>query len=155
MGHIPLFYRRLRLLCPYGTLPRTRGRVPIPTHELDGRIQTYPEAIRRAFVNLQYVAIFGVRLAILGNTFIVFCVFCCTNSNDELLDQQMNAHEIGYQLTDRRKKLGLRQSDLASLAGVSLRTLIAIEQGAANPSFETLAKIVDVLGMELALVVKS
>ena len=63
--------------------------------------------------------------------------------------------DIGQQLTNRRKELGIRQADLASLAAVSLRTLIAIERGAANPSVETLTKVADVLGLELTLVVKS
>ena len=67
----------------------------------------------------------------------------------------MNPHDINQQLTNRRKKLGIRQADLASLAAVSLRTLIAIERGTANPSVETLTKIADVLGLELTLVVKS
>jgi DNA-binding phage protein len=38
---------------------------------------------------------------------------------------------------------------------VGLRTLIAIENGTGNPSFETLNKIVDVLGLELTLTIKS
>lgn len=67
----------------------------------------------------------------------------------------VNPHDINQQLTNRRKKLGIRQADLASLAAVSLRTLIAIERGTANPSVETLTKIADVLGLELTLVVKS
>ena len=35
-----------------------------------------------------------------------------------------------------------------------MRTLIVIENGTANPSVETLSKIVDVLGMELTLTIK-
>ncbi|MBO0936572.1 helix-turn-helix transcriptional regulator [Fibrella sp. HMF5335] len=62
---------------------------------------------------------------------------------------------INDAIVRRRQNLGIRQADLASLAGVSLRTLIAIEQGAANPSIDTLSKIVDVLGLELTLTVKS
>lgn len=67
----------------------------------------------------------------------------------------MPAHQLGIHLRSRRQRLGVRQSDLAELAGVGLRTLIAIEKGEANPSLETLTKIADVLGMELTLAVKA
>lgn len=67
----------------------------------------------------------------------------------------MNASQvkqcIGQSLKQQRKKLRSKQSDIAALAGVSLRTLIAIEQGTANPSIETLAKIAGVVGLELTL----
>jgi len=46
------------------------------------------------------------------------------------------------------------QNHLAELAGVGLRTLKAIESGKGNPTFETLNKLADVLGMELKLEVK-
>ena len=37
------------------------------------------------------------------------------------------------------------------MAGVSLRTLKAIETGKGNPSLRTLQKLVEVLGMEVQL----
>lgn len=50
--------------------------------------------------------------------------------------------------------LHLTQEDLASLAGVGLRTLKALEVGKGNPSLVTLQKLVEVLGMEVRVEVK-
>jgi len=58
------------------------------------------------------------------------------------------------QIKERRAMLKLTQSQLAELSGVGLRTLKQLEAGKANPTFETLAEIADVLGMELVLQVK-
>ncbi len=49
----------------------------------------------------------------------------------------------------RRVMLGLKQEDLAEMAGVSLATIKDIDRGAGNPSLRILEKIVDVLGMEI------
>ena len=67
----------------------------------------------------------------------------------------MDLHQLGVVIKQRRQRLRIRQNDLADLAGVGLRTVIAIETGVANPSFETLSKMVDVLGLELTLTIKS
>ena len=63
--------------------------------------------------------------------------------------------EIGKKLCLRRKKLRLRQRDLAELAGVTLRGLTDLENGKANPTINQLAKIAEVLGLELRLTEKS
>ncbi|WP_406698696.1 helix-turn-helix domain-containing protein [Singulisphaera sp. Ch08] len=63
--------------------------------------------------------------------------------------------EIGEKLRFRRKKLRLRQRDLAELAGVTLRGLTDLENGRANPTINQLAKIAEVLGLELRLTEKS
>jgi putative transcriptional regulator len=57
-------------------------------------------------------------------------------------------HEI---IKERRAILGITQEDLAAMAGVSLRTLKAIETGKGNPSLRTLQNLVEVLGMEVQL----
>lgn len=67
----------------------------------------------------------------------------------------MNLIQLGEHIRQRRQRLGIRQNDLADLAEVGLRTLISIENGTGNPSFETLTKIIEVLGLELNLIVKS
>jgi y4mF family transcriptional regulator len=59
--------------------------------------------------------------------------------------------EIGEKLRTRRKMLGLRQRDLAELAGVTLRGITDLENGNANPTINQLAKIAEVLGLELTL----
>ena len=66
----------------------------------------------------------------------------------------MNLNEIGNLIIQRREFLKLRQNDLAELSNVAEKTINQIEQGNANPSFKTLSKIVEVLGMELNLKVK-
>jgi y4mF family transcriptional regulator len=67
----------------------------------------------------------------------------------------MNLREIGSLIRERRKRLQIRQGDLAELSGVGVRTVIAVENGTANPSLETLTQIAEVLGLELILTVKS
>lgn len=66
----------------------------------------------------------------------------------------MSVSGIGQVVKNRRKNLGITQSHLAELAGVSVNTLYKIERGEANPTLEVVAKIADVLGMELTLTVK-
>ncbi len=44
---------------------------------------------------------------------------------------------------------------MAGISGVGLRTIKDIETGGGNPSLDTLLKIVDVLGMELDLKIKT
>lgn len=67
----------------------------------------------------------------------------------------MTNQEIGEKLRARRKMLRLRQRDLAELAGVTLRGLTELENGRANPTIFQLAKIADVLGLELCLTERS
>lgn len=66
----------------------------------------------------------------------------------------MHPKQIAEIIKERRSILRLTQPDLASMAGVALRTLKAIEVGKGNPSLETLQKIAEVLGMEVRLEVR-
>lgn len=66
----------------------------------------------------------------------------------------MHQEELIKALKDRREALKVNQEYLAELSGVSLRTLKAIESGKGNPTFDTLNKLAEVLGMELKLEVK-
>lgn len=61
---------------------------------------------------------------------------------------------IGVQLKQRREVLGMLQPDLAELAGISVRTIQLIEQGKGNPSLDTLTKLCNSLGLELAIKIK-
>lgn len=61
---------------------------------------------------------------------------------------------IGEQIRLRRKELMITQPDLADIAGLSVNTLYKIERGQANPTIEMLAKILDVLGLEISVGVK-
>ena len=62
---------------------------------------------------------------------------------------------LGETIRNRRKELGITQPHLAELAKVSTNTLYKLERGQSNPSLEVLNKLVEVLGMEISLKVKS
>lgn len=63
----------------------------------------------------------------------------------------MNIQEIGNTVRERRKFLKITQEDLADISGISERTLRDIEKGLANPELESLMKLCEVLGLELAI----
>lgn len=66
----------------------------------------------------------------------------------------MLQEEIIIVLRQRRRVLAVTQEQVAELSGVGLRTIKEIESGKGNPTFTTLGRIADVLGMELKLEVK-
>ena len=59
------------------------------------------------------------------------------------------------EIKNRRKILDISQKDLAEMSGVSLATIKNIERGEGNPSFDTIAKILEVLGMEIIFKVRN
>ena len=63
-------------------------------------------------------------------------------------------YDLVQQIKERREILKITQESLADLSGVGLRTIKQLEGGKANPTFNTLQEIADVLGMELVLQVK-
>jgi transcriptional regulator with XRE-family HTH domain len=67
----------------------------------------------------------------------------------------MQQSELIKTLKDRRETLKITQEHLAELAEIGLRTLNEIESGKGNPTFETLNKLAEVLGMELKLEVRN
>ena len=66
----------------------------------------------------------------------------------------MHLEEIISILKERRLMLSVTQEHLAELSGVGLRTIKEIESGKGNPTFVTLSKLAEVLGMEIKLEVK-
>ncbi|MGM0934587.1 MAG: helix-turn-helix domain-containing protein [Bacteroidota bacterium] len=62
--------------------------------------------------------------------------------------------KIGELIQQRRDHLRITQKQLADMADVGINTLYKIETGQANPTFESLQKITDILGMEITLQVK-
>ena len=66
----------------------------------------------------------------------------------------MHLSMIIKQIKERREMLKITQENLADLSGVGLRTIKQLEGGKANPTFNTLQEIADVLGLELVLQVK-
>jgi len=67
----------------------------------------------------------------------------------------IDIQEIGERIRERRKFLQITQADLAEIAGISVRSLKAIEAGKGNPSLRQLLAILDTLGFELDLKVGS
>ena len=67
----------------------------------------------------------------------------------------MTQQEIGNAIKERRKKLGINQQTLADLAGVGINTLVAIERGEGNPQLSTLLTILDTLGLQIDLHIKT
>ncbi|HEX9086930.1 MAG TPA: helix-turn-helix domain-containing protein [Arthrobacter sp.] len=57
---------------------------------------------------------------------------------------------IGASIRSARKDAGITQEDLAHLAGVSVRTVRAIETGTGNPSLQAVVAVSGVLGLRLA-----
>ena len=55
---------------------------------------------------------------------------------------------------ERRKHLNLNQEDLAEMAGISPATEKDIERGAGNPSWSTVEKICEVLGLGISFNIK-
>jgi len=55
----------------------------------------------------------------------------------------------------RRKILNVKQGDLAEMAGITQRTLSDIELGKGNPSYNTIVKILDILGYKLTPTLKT
>jgi len=63
--------------------------------------------------------------------------------------------KIGGKIRQRRELLGLLQPQLSVLSGVNTRTIQLVEQGKGNPSLETLFRLIDPLGLNLELVLKT
>jgi HTH-type transcriptional regulator / antitoxin HipB len=63
----------------------------------------------------------------------------------------MTLLELGLQIRDRRKQLGLNQSDLARLASCSKPSVIAAEAGKPTLRLDKLMAILTVLGLTLQI----
>lgn len=61
---------------------------------------------------------------------------------------------LGERIKERRILLKITQSELADIAGVSVRTVISLENNTGNPSLEVLSQVADVLGLEVVLQIK-
>ena len=61
------------------------------------------------------------------------------------------AGEIGVRVRAARKELGLRQDELAIAAGVSTRAIHQIEHGKPTSRFDTLSRVLDVIGLGLTV----
>jgi len=67
----------------------------------------------------------------------------------------MSNQQIGKIIQERRGYLNLTQKDVAEMAGITFKSISEIELGLRNPSLNTLKSILDVLGLELKVQIKS
>lgn len=63
--------------------------------------------------------------------------------------------DIGAIVQKRRIELALNQHDLAEMSNVTIKTLYAIESNKGNPTIEVLQRVLDVLGLEIKIQIKS
>ena len=82
---------------------------------------------------------------------ILFPIFASNSQHIVIMDTK----EIGILIKERRKHLGVNQQKLADLAGVGLNTLVAIERGEGNPQLNTLLTILDTLGLQMDIKLKT
>jgi transcriptional regulator with XRE-family HTH domain len=66
----------------------------------------------------------------------------------------MTLQDIGNQVKTRREFLEITQLDLSQMSGITIKTIHLIERGTGNPSFETLQKLGDILGLEVMMQIK-
>ncbi len=67
----------------------------------------------------------------------------------------MNNQNIGKIIQERRDYLNLTQKDVAEMAGITFKSISEIELGLRNPTLNTLKSVLDVLGLELTVQIKS
>jgi transcriptional regulator with XRE-family HTH domain len=67
----------------------------------------------------------------------------------------MNNQQIGKIIQERRDYLNLTQKDVAEMAGITFKSISEIELGIRNPTINTLNRVLDVLGLELSVQIKS
>lgn len=66
----------------------------------------------------------------------------------------MGVRVLGSDIRQRRIELGLRQSDLAEMAGVSERFVRALEHDKPSVQLDSLTSVLAVLGLEIHLRVR-
>lgn len=63
--------------------------------------------------------------------------------------------DINNIIRNRRRELGISQEDLAEMSEVSLATIKNIERGEGNPTFKTVMKVMEILGLEIVFQVRN
>ena len=63
----------------------------------------------------------------------------------------MDLIEIGKQIREKRKELGLDQATLAVLSNIGINALIRIERGTGNPRFDILYSVLKTLGLDIEI----
>jgi len=60
----------------------------------------------------------------------------------------MSPHKIGKKLKTARKKLGLKQAEVANKADISVNYYARIERDEENPTIETLERVLNALKLK-------
>lgn len=60
---------------------------------------------------------------------------------------ELNLMLLGSRIREARKECGLTQQELADQTGLAVKTVQDIEKGCKNPTYETLARLMERLGM--------
>ncbi|WP_316752398.1 helix-turn-helix transcriptional regulator [Pedobacter gandavensis] len=63
--------------------------------------------------------------------------------------------KIGELIKNRRSLLRLTQEDLSQMSGVGMSTIHQIEKGVGNPSYQTLERLFQILGLEFIVQIKN
>lgn len=63
--------------------------------------------------------------------------------------------ELARAIRGRRKTLGISQTELADLAGVSVRVVSSVENGKPTARLDTILPLLDVLGLDLTIRVRT
>ena len=66
----------------------------------------------------------------------------------------MNQQEFAGLVKKRRKALKITQNDCSELSGISVTTISAIENGHIDPSLSTMARLCEILGLEMTIKAK-
>ena len=66
----------------------------------------------------------------------------------------MNQQEFAGLVKKRRTSLKITQNDCSELSGISVATISAIENGHIDPSLSTMARLCEILGLEMAIKAK-
>jgi transcriptional regulator with XRE-family HTH domain len=61
----------------------------------------------------------------------------------------MDIKDLAFVMRRRREELGITQAELAERSSIHLRSINLLESGKANPSWDTLQKLTEVLKMEI------
>lgn len=67
----------------------------------------------------------------------------------------MTPTDLGETIRRERKQLGLRQDELAAVAGVGLRFLVELERGKPTAEIGRALQVLDALGLNLEIVARA
>lgn len=67
----------------------------------------------------------------------------------------MTLDEIGALIRKRRDYFGISQEALSEMSQLGIRTIHQIETGKGNPSFSTLQKLLNILGLDIVVLIKT